>query len=83
VAGCPMPALPPTHASHAGLAIIGRDRRMPFGKRELRPPSTRIGSAVSIVIYAIIGALALDRVGLIDVVADVVSTVGMWTVFAY
>jgi hypothetical protein len=33
--------------------------------------------------YAVIALLALDRVDLIDVVPDPVSTVGMWIVFAY
>jgi hypothetical protein len=47
------------------------------------PGKLRIGSLVSIVVYAIIAVLALDRVGLIEVVPDVVSTVGMWVVFAY
>ncbi|PWC03513.1 hypothetical protein [Agromyces badenianii] len=53
------------------------------GQHRVLPPRLRIGSAVSIVIYAIIAALALDRVGIIDVVSDTVSTVGMWIVFGY
>ncbi len=53
------------------------------GAHRVLPPRLRVGSAVSIVIYAIIVALALDRVGLVDVVPDAVSTVGMWIVFAY
>ena len=53
------------------------------GAHRVLPPRLRIGSAVSIVVYAIIVVLALDRVGLIDVVPDAVSTVGMWIVFAY
>lgn len=53
------------------------------GQHRVLPARLRIGSLVSIVIYAIIAVLALDRVGLIDVVPDVVSTVGMWVVFAY
>ena len=53
------------------------------GQHRVLPGRLRIGSLVSIVIYAIIAVLALDRVGLIDVVPDVVSTVGMWVVFAY
>ena len=47
------------------------------------PARLRIGSLVAIVIYAIIAVLALDRVGLVDVVPDAVSTIGMWVVFAY
>ena len=53
------------------------------GQHRVLPGRLRIGSLVSIVIYAITAVLALDRVGLIDVVHDVVSTVGMWVVFAY
>ena len=53
------------------------------GQHRVLPARLRIGSAISIVIYAIIAVLALDRAGLIDVVSDVVSTVGMWIVFAY
>ena len=53
------------------------------GQHRVLPTKLRIGSAVSIVIYAIIGLLALDRAGLADVLPEVVSTVGMWVVFAY
>ena len=53
------------------------------GTHRVLPARLRIGSAVSIVIYAVIAVLALDRVGAIDLVPDVVSTVGMWVVFAY
>ena len=53
------------------------------GAHRVLPPRLRVGSAVAIVVYAIIVALALDRVGLVDVVPDAVSTVGMWIVFAY
>jgi hypothetical protein len=53
------------------------------GQHRVLPVRLRIGSAVSIVIYTVIAAIALDRAGVIDVVSDVVSTVGMWVVFAY
>lgn len=53
------------------------------GQHRVLPARLRIGSAVAIVIYAVIAVLALDRTGVIDVVSDVVSTVGMWVVFAY
>ena len=53
------------------------------GTHRVLPARLRIGSAVSIVVYAVIAVLALDRVGAIDLVPDVVSTVGMWIVFAY
>jgi hypothetical protein len=53
------------------------------GQHRVLPAKLRIGSLVSILIYAVIALLALDRVDLIDVVPDPVSTVGMWIVFAY
>ena len=53
------------------------------GAHRVLPTKLRIGSLVSIVIYAVIAVLALDRVGLIDVVPDGVSAVGMWIVFGY
>jgi len=53
------------------------------GQHRVLPARLRVGSAVSIVIYAIIAVLALDRAGLVDVVSDAVSTAGMWIVFAY
>lgn len=53
------------------------------GQHRVLPTRLRIGSLVSIVIYAVIAVLALDRAGAIDVVSDVVSAVGMWVVFAY
>ncbi|MFC9558755.1 hypothetical protein [Agromyces sp. NPDC056965] len=53
------------------------------GQHRVLPARLRIGSAVAIVIYAVIAVLALDRAGVIDVVSDVVATVGMWVVFGY
>ncbi|WP_430645128.1 hypothetical protein [Agromyces sp. GXS1127] len=53
------------------------------GQHRVLPTRLRIGSLVSIVIYAGIVLLAFDRVGAIDVVPDVVSQVGMWVVFGY
>ena len=53
------------------------------GQHRVLPTKLRIGSLVSIVIYALIAVLALDEVGLIDLVPDAVSDIGMWVVFAY
>ncbi|MEF3402324.1 hypothetical protein [Agromyces sp. CCNWLW203] len=53
------------------------------GHHRVLPARLRIGSAISIVIYAVIAVIALDRAGVIDVVSDAVSTIGMWVVFAY
>ena len=53
------------------------------GTHRILPTRLRIGSAVSVVIYAVIALLALDCAGGIDLVPDAVSTVAMWVVFAY
>lgn len=53
------------------------------GQHRVLPTKLRIGSLVSILIYVVIALLALDRAGLIDVVPDTVSTVGMWVAFGY
>ena len=53
------------------------------GSHRVLPAKLRIGSVVAIVIYAIIALLALDRAEVVDVVPEVVSTVGMWVAFAY
>ncbi len=53
------------------------------GQHRVLPAKLRIGSLVSVVIYALIAVLAWDRVRAIDVVPDVVAQVGMWIVFAY
>lgn len=53
------------------------------GRHRVLPTKLRIGSLVSILIYVVIALLALDRAGLIDVVPDTVSTVGMWVAFGY
>lgn len=53
------------------------------GQHRVLPLRLRVGSAVSIVIYAFIALVALDRAGSVDVFPDAFSTVAMWVVFAY
>jgi len=53
------------------------------GAHRVLPTRLRIGSAVSILIYALIAAIALDRVGAIDIFSDLFSQVAMWVIFAY
>jgi hypothetical protein len=53
------------------------------GQHRVLPTRLRVGSLVSILIYAVIALLALDRAALIDVVPDPVSAVGMWVAFGY
>ncbi len=47
------------------------------------PRGLRIGSAVSIVLYALFAVVLLDRAGLVDVVPDAVARVGAWVLLAY
>ncbi|WP_281886736.1 hypothetical protein [Agromyces rhizosphaerae] len=53
------------------------------GQHRLLPPRLRVGSAVSIVVYAFIAAIAWDRVGLIDIFGGAFSEVAMWVVVGY
>jgi hypothetical protein len=53
------------------------------GQHDVLPPRLRIGSAVSVVIYALIALIAWDRVGAIDLFPSLFSEVAMWVVFAY
>ncbi|WP_367640365.1 hypothetical protein [Microbacterium sp. SYP-A9085] len=45
------------------------------------PRRYRIGSVVSLLIYAVMALIALDRSGVVDVVPAAVSAVAMWVVF--
>ena len=53
------------------------------GAHRVLPTRLRVGSAVSIVIYALIDVIAWDRVGAIDVFPEPFSEVAMWVIFAY
>ena len=53
------------------------------GQHRVLPVRLRIGSAVSIAIYAVIALIAWDRVGAIDIFGDLFSRIAMWVVFAY
>lgn len=53
------------------------------GQHRVLPTRLRIGSVVSILIYAVIVLLTWSRVGVIDLFPRVVSEVGMWVVFGY
>jgi hypothetical protein len=53
------------------------------GQHRVLPARLRIGSAVSILIYALIAIIAWDRVGAIDVFPELFSEVAMWVIFAY
>ena len=53
------------------------------GTHRVLPRKLRIGSAVSVAVYAVVAVVALDRVGWINIVADPISRVGMWILFGY
>lgn len=53
------------------------------GQHRVLPTRLRIGSAVSILIYALIDIIAWDRVGAIELFPAPFSEIAMWVVFAY
>lgn len=53
------------------------------GQHRVLPARLRIGSAVSILIYALIDLIAWDRVGAVDVFPAPFSEIAMWVVFGY
>lgn len=53
------------------------------GQHRVLPVGLRIGSVVSILVYAVIAVIAWDRVGTIDVFPDLFSEVAMWVIFGY
>ena len=57
------------------LAWGGQDRVLPARKR--------IGSVVSIVLYAVFAVVALDRAGVADLLPDGFAVVAMWVIVAY
>ena len=53
------------------------------GQHRVLPTRLRVGSAVSILLYALFALVAWDRVGAIDLLPDVFSQVAMWVIFGY
>jgi len=53
------------------------------GQHRVLPRRLRIGSAVSVLIYAFMAVVAFDRLGAIDVFPDGFSVVAMWVIFGY
>ena len=53
------------------------------GQNRVLPGRLRVGSAVSIVIYSLIVALAWDRVGAITLFPSSFSAVAMWVLVGY
>lgn len=76
----------------AGLAIFQLALALgaPMGKyawggkhKGTLPAKLRIGSAISIALYAIFAVVALDKAGAIDVLDDSVVNVAIWVIVAY
>lgn len=53
------------------------------GSHEVLPARLRVGSAVSVLLYAVFALLLLDRSGVVDALPDAVAAVGTWVLFAY
>ncbi len=53
------------------------------GAHERLPTRLRIGSAVSIVLYAVFAGILLDRAGVIDVIPDGASRIAAWVITGY
>lgn len=53
------------------------------GKHEVLPPPLRIGSVVSILLYALMALVVLSRANIVNVFPNNVATVGTWLVSAY
>ncbi|WP_417509499.1 hypothetical protein [Microbacterium sp.] len=53
------------------------------GQHRVLPRKLRVGSVISIIIYALIAFLAWERVGATSVLPPVLVQVAMWVVFAY
>lgn len=53
------------------------------GQHQVLPRRLRVGSIVSIILYAVFAAVIADRADLIDAMPDAVSGVGTWVLAAY
>jgi hypothetical protein len=53
------------------------------GQNRVLPARQRVGSAVSILIYALIAAIVLDRGGVIDALPQPISEIAIWVVLGF
>lgn len=53
------------------------------GQHEVLPRNLRIGSAVSIVLYAVFAIVILEAAGLSNLLPDAVADIGIWVLTAY
>lgn len=72
-------------AALQALVALGRPygRYVWGGAHTVLPTRLRIGSAVSIVVYAVFALVLLDRSGVVSVVDDAVSGAATWVLAAY
>lgn len=52
-------------------------------KKGTLPTGYRLASIGAIVVYAVIAVIGLDRAGVIDVLPEVISQVGIWVAFGF
>ena len=67
------------------LLIAGRPlgRYAWGGQHEVLPRKLRIGSAISILLYAVFAIIILESAGIADMLPDVVADIGIWVLTAY
>lgn len=53
------------------------------GQHEVLPRGLRIGSAVSVVLYAVMALVIVQAAGLVSVLPDAVADVGIWVLTGY
>lgn len=53
------------------------------GAHDVLPPHLRVGSAVSVLLYAAIAVVVLDRAGVLDVLPVGFARVATWVLLAY
>lgn len=53
------------------------------GQHRVLPARLRVGSGVSIVLYAVFALVAWDRVGAVDVFPELFAQIAMWVIFGY
>jgi hypothetical protein len=53
------------------------------GQHEVLPRRLRVGSAVSVLLYALIAVVVLQAAGAVAVLPDAVADVGIWVVAGY
>lgn len=53
------------------------------GQHRVLPAGLRVGSVVSILVYALIAVIAWERAGALELFGDTFAGIAMWVVFAY